>query len=87
LRVVLLGALGGGGTLDQTNSSQGSVSEEILNPAEPSAGQSEGLPLFSRLSVFLSEILDSFSFLFFCLPFSSLTHLLTSWCSRFLAEE
>jgi hypothetical protein len=67
------------------------VSEEILISAEQSAQEStpqaERLPLLSRCSSFLSEILDSFSFLFFCLPFSSLTHLLSSWCSRFLAEE
>jgi len=59
------------------------VDEELDNPAP----QPERLALLSRFSVFLSEILDSFSFLFFCLPFSSLTHLLTSWWSRFLAEE
>jgi hypothetical protein len=73
------------------NYTLGYVSEEILNPApQPAqelASQAERLPLLSRFSVFLSEILDRFSFLFFCLPFSSLTHLLSSWCSRFLAEE
>ncbi len=69
----------------------GYVSEEILNlgqqSVQESAAQAERLPLLSRLSLFLSEILDSFSFLFFCLPFSSLTQLLSSWCSRFIAEE
>jgi hypothetical protein len=67
------------------------VSEEILNlgqqPAREPALPDERLPLLSRLSLFLSETLDSFSFLFFCLPFSSLTQLLSSWCSRFIAEE
>jgi len=71
------------------------VSEDILISAEQSTLQSaheptsqgERLPLLSRFPLFLSEILDSFSFVFFCLPFSSLTQLLSSWCSRFLAEE
>jgi len=67
------------------------VSEEIFNlgpqAAQESTQQAERSPLLSRLSLFLSEILDSFSFLFFCLPFSSLTLLLSSWCSRFIAEE
>jgi hypothetical protein len=67
------------------------VSEELLNPAEQSgqqtAEQPECLALPSRSVVFLSDVLDSFSFLFFCLPFSSLTHLLSSWCSRLIAEE
>jgi hypothetical protein len=66
---------------------QGSVSEEFLNSAQQSGEQPERLPLLSRSSVFLSEILDSFSSLFFCVPFSSLTHLLSSLWSRFLAEE
>jgi hypothetical protein len=73
------------------NYTLGYVSEETLNsarqPAQDPAPQVERLPLLSRFSFFLSEVLDRFSFLFFCLPFSSLTHLLTSWCSRFLAEE
>jgi hypothetical protein len=59
------------------------VNEEVNTPAL----QPEHLPLFSRFSDLFSGILDSFSFLFFCLSFSSLTHLFTSWCSRFLAEE
>jgi hypothetical protein len=63
------------------------VSEEFLNSAEERTRQPERLAPLSRFSVFLSEILDRFSFLFFGLPFSSLTHLLTSWWSRFLAEE
>jgi hypothetical protein len=75
------------------------VSEEILISAQLSAQQSEQqsaqepalraerLPFISRSSLFLSDVLDSFSFLFFCLPFSSLTHLFSCWCSRFLAEE
>jgi hypothetical protein len=68
-------------------SSPGSVSEELLNSAQQPTPPGVGLALFSRFSDSASEILDSFSFLFFCLPFSSLTCLLTSWCSRFLAEE
>jgi hypothetical protein len=63
------------------------VSEEILNSAQQSARQLEHPPLSSRFSDFFSGILDRFSSLFFYLPFSSLTHLLTSWWSRFLAEE
>jgi len=59
------------------------VNEEDVNPAP----QPERKPLLSRFSDLLSEVLDKFSFAFFCLSFSSLTHLLTSWCSRFLAEE
>jgi hypothetical protein len=73
------------------NYTSGHVSEEILNsasqPAQELAAQAERLPLLSRFSFFLSDVLDRFSFLFFCLPFSSLTHLLSSWCSRFIAEE
>jgi hypothetical protein len=68
------------------------VSEEILNSAQQTTPPGEALALLSRFSDSrfsdsASQILDSFSFLFFCLPFSSLTCLLTSWCSRFLAEE
>jgi hypothetical protein len=59
------------------------VNEEFANPAS----QPERAPLLSRFPVFLSGILDSFSFAFFCLSFSSLTHLLGSWWNRFLAEE
>jgi hypothetical protein len=59
------------------------VNEGIDNPA----AQPERLTLLSRFSDLVSGTLDSFSFLFFCLSFSSLTHLFTSWCSRFLAEE
>jgi hypothetical protein len=66
---------------------KGLVSEEILHPAQQPAQQSERLVLLSRSSVLFSGILDSFSSFFFCLSFSSLTHLLSSWCSRFLAEE
>jgi len=59
------------------------VNEEFVNPAP----QPERKPLLSRFPDLLSEVLDSFSFAFFCLSFSSLTHLFTSWCNRFLAEE
>jgi len=59
------------------------VNEEFVNPAP----QPECPSLLSRFSDLLSEVLDNFSFLFFCLSFSSLTHLFTSWWSRFLAEE
>jgi hypothetical protein len=41
----------------------------------------------AQLSVLVSGILDSLSYFFFCLSFSSLTHLLGSWWNRFLAEE
>jgi hypothetical protein len=66
---------------------RGFVSEEFLHPAQQHAQQSEPLALLSRSSALFSGILDSFSSFFFCLSFSSLTHLLSSWCSRFLAEE
>jgi len=59
------------------------VNEGIDNPVR----QLDELTLFSRFSDLLSGILDSFSFLFFCLSFSSLTHVVGSWCSRFIAEE
>jgi hypothetical protein len=71
------------------------VNEEVLNPAqhpaqhpapEPEAPR-ERAPLVSRASVFLAETVDGFSFAFFCLSFSSLTHLLSSWWFRFSAEE
>jgi hypothetical protein len=62
------------------------VDEEIFTPGKQFARQSEGVALLSRFTVFLSEILDSFSSFFFCLSFSSLTHLLGSWWNRFLAE-
>jgi hypothetical protein len=78
------------------------VNEEILNPAKQFARQPERLtsfsqaslsqhslsqPSLSQLSIFVSGILDSLSYFFFCLSFSSLTHLLGSWWNRFIAEE
>jgi hypothetical protein len=78
------------------------VNEQIINPAKQFARQSERLtslsqPLLSQassgqvslsqLSVLVSGILDTLSYFFFCLSFSSLTHLLGSWWNRFLAEE
>jgi hypothetical protein len=66
---------------------RGTMSEEFLNPAQQHTQLSEPLVLLSRSSVLFSGILDSFSSFFFCLSFSSLTHLLSSWCSRFIAEE
>src|SRR5580692_6100854 len=73
------------------------VNQEILNPAKQFARQSERLtslsqtslpqPSLSQVSIFVSGILDSLSYFFFCLSFSSLTHLLGSWWNRFLAEE
>jgi hypothetical protein len=59
------------------------VSQEFANPAP----QTESAPPLSRVSALASAALDSFSFLFFCLSFSSLTHLLGSLWSRLLAEE
>jgi hypothetical protein len=77
--------------LQVDKNSPGSMSEEFLISSEQSAQrpapQPERLALLSRSSVLLSGILDSFSSFFFYLSFSSLTHLLSSWCSRFLAEE
>jgi hypothetical protein len=61
------------------------MNEETFTPGKQFVRQSEGVALLSRCSVFLSEILDSFSSFFFCLSFSSLTHLLGSWWNRFLA--
>lgn len=73
------------------------MNKELLNPAKQFARQSERLtslsqlslpqPSLSQLSIFVSAILDSLSYFFFCLSFSSLTHLLGSWWDRFLAEE
>ncbi len=63
------------------------VNEEMLNPGKQFARQSEGLPSLSRFSVLLSDVLDSFSYFFFCLSFSGLTHLLGSMWNRLLAEE
>jgi len=63
-----------------------SLSQPLLS--QPSSGQvSLSRPSLSQLSVFVSGILDSLSYFFFCLSFSSLTHLLGSWWNRFLAEE
>jgi hypothetical protein len=59
------------------------VNDEFANTAP----QSERLTLLSRLSALFSGVLDTFSSFFFCLSLSSLTHLLSSWWSRFLAEE
>jgi hypothetical protein len=68
------------------------VNQEILNPAKQFARQPERLmslsqPSLAQLSVLVSGVLDSLSYFFFCLSFSSLTHLLGSWWNRFLAEE
>jgi hypothetical protein len=66
----------------QTNSSPGSVSEEFLNPALEPAAQPEHPALLSRLSTFLSGLLEGFSSSFFHLSFSSLTYLFSSWWNR-----
>jgi hypothetical protein len=78
------------------------LNQEILNPAKQFVQQPErptslsqlslsqassGQVSLSQLSFFVSGILDSLSYFFFCLSFSSLTHLLGSWWNRFLAEE
>jgi hypothetical protein len=63
------------------------LSEEILHSAQQHAQQLEPPVLLSQSSILLSGILDTFSSFFFCLSFSSLTHLLSSWWSRFIAEE
>jgi hypothetical protein len=67
------------------------VSEEILISVQQAALQTtpqpERLPLSSRFSDVLSEVLDVFSSSFFYLPFSTVTYMLGSWWSRFLAEE
>jgi hypothetical protein len=62
---------------------QGPVNEEFANPAS----QPECLTLASRFSDFLARVLDSFSSFFFCLSFTSLTHLIGSLWNRFLAEQ
>lgn len=59
------------------------MSEEFLNPAQ----QPKRPKLLFRFTGLLSGVLDSVSLLFFCLTFSSLTHLLGSLWSSFLAEE
>jgi hypothetical protein len=61
----------------------GSVNEELLNPAP----QSERLTLLSRFSDFLSGLLDGLSFLVFCVSFSTLTHVLSSWWNRLLPGD
>jgi len=58
-----------------------------MNLEQGCAARPEGLALASRFSGLVSGVLDSFAFFFFCLSFSSLTHLLGSWWNRFLAEE
>jgi hypothetical protein len=78
------------------------LNQEILNPAKQFVQQPErptslsqlslsqassGQVSLSQLSFFVSGILDSLSYFFFYLSFSSLTHLLGSWWNRFLAEE
>jgi len=63
------------------------VNEEILNPAKQFAPLPHGEAQLSKFSVFLSDVLDSFSYFFFCLSFSGLTHVLGSIWNRFLAEE
>ena len=63
--------------------SPGPVNEEFPNPAR----QSQGPALYSRLSVLLSGIVDSFSSALFCMSYSSLAHLIhTIWC-RLTVEE
>jgi hypothetical protein len=59
------------------------VDEGLASSAPPS----DHPTLLARSVVFFSGLLDSLSFLFFCLPFSGLTHLLSSWCSRLLFED
>jgi hypothetical protein len=56
----------------------GTVNEEIFHPAP----QAERPPMLSRCSDFFSSVLDSLSAFFLYSSFSSLTHLLSSWCSR-----
>jgi hypothetical protein len=73
------------------------VSQEILNPAKQFVQQPKRPASLSQLSLsrasvselsfFVSGILDSLSYFFFCLSFSNLTHLLGSWWNRFLGEE
>jgi len=63
--------------------SQLTVTEQLAIPA----AEPERLTLLSRCSVFLAGVLDSVSFLFFCLSFSSVTHLLSSWWDAVLPEE
>jgi hypothetical protein len=51
------------------------------------ATQPERPTPLSRLRTLSSDTLDSFSFALFCVSVSSLTLLLSSWCSRFLAKK
>jgi len=64
-----------------TSLTQASLTQASLT--QPSLTQ----PSLTQLSVFVSGILDGLSYFFFCLSFSSLTHLLGSWWNRFSAEE
>jgi uncharacterized PurR-regulated membrane protein YhhQ (DUF165 family) len=63
------------------------VNENSTNLGQQCAAHVDRLALASRFSVLVSGVLDSFAFFFFCLSFSSLTHLLGCWWNRFLAEE
>jgi uncharacterized protein YjbI with pentapeptide repeats len=68
-------------SLTQASLTQASLTQASLT--QPSLTQ----PSLTQLSVFVSGILDGLSYFFFCLSFSSLTHLLGSWWNRFSAEE
>jgi hypothetical protein len=63
------------------------VDEEVLNPAPQSLSQDVALRPLSHFSILLTAILDSFSFALFCLSFSGLTQMLTSFYSRLFAQE
>jgi len=64
-----------------TSLTQASLTQASLT--QPSLTQ----PSLTQLSVFVSGILDGLSYFFFCLSFSSLTHLLGSWWNRFSSAE
>jgi hypothetical protein len=69
------------------------MKEESLIYAARSSAQSAmandhpQAPVSSRISNLLSNVLDTFSFAFFCLSLFSLAHWFGSWCCRFIAEE
>jgi hypothetical protein len=61
------------------------VDQEILHPAQavPVVATVEPISQFSEL---LSATIDRLSSVLFCVSFSGLTHLITSWWCRFFAQ-
>jgi hypothetical protein len=49
--------------------------------------QSPRRPPLDHISESVTAAINAVSILLFCLSFTSLTHLLTSWCDRLIAEK